>query len=1560
MDNNSVSFHHLRPLEPTIAEITTQFRQFAVRNAEPEGYLAFARSFRQIEGALEMVGEKAGACFAARLRQLCEDLGEQRLTATERLLAVARHASQALKTWFEGVAGGARDGIQPLLEDFVRLSEALGRKPDLRDLFFPDLRVRPPMPPKPTVLSETLKRAFYYHRAENHRKALAELAENREKGLEALSHGLSTVGRVQTDPDQWVYWWIGKAVADAALHGGIEFSPRLGEVLERLGQRLEQAAAEQTVADENLLRDSLFLLARSRPVTQDIEEVQRLYALNDGFALDRKEILPAAGTHQAALHEAMAAMESAKAAWLEFGQGNAHWYNRFSASLSQLKFRTPGDEGFKNLAQWLIDYALDLHLAEKACDDGLNLEMASALLVLEHSLMHGNPAATLGNDQFETLRRRLETILHSPAPEVRPDAAGDAPRVEFDAHEREMFHAVSREILSNLREAERELERFFRDSGQRAGLPALGPVLMQAEGAMTLLGFAKPAQLTAASRLLVGNFADAGGIPPQADTDLLAENLSSLIFFFQELQSGSPGDQDWLDALLERSSSLRLDPADSLGFPESLPVSTPPVPDSEAAMAAARQPVVEPEPLIGRDREAAAFSSGAIEQPSPAIQPDEPETEPARPAAAESGAPVIEPELLEVYLSEAGEILSLLPDQLEACQAESENRDVLVGIGRAFHTLKGSGRMVGLADLGEAAWIVERTLNRWLESRPSATPELLDFLRCALAALRAWVFRLAESGRVDVDYSELQARALALEADRDPAADVVRKSPAAAETADSASEPPMAVYAVNIGSGEPGAKARSANVPPPAEPDNPILDIFVEEALELFPPLGDALRSWRGHPQELGHARSMLRVLHTLKGSARLVGALQLGECVHRMESDIAAATTHVLEPTPDWFDRLEEHLDAVLEEFDSFALAAPGGSGATDRNGPDAAPADGTPGQNGAIPAPAIPSVRVQAGQLHHFALQSGEASIARIRMDTELRQLRQALKQLNETTGIMRDQLQELTIQAEQQLQSRLVETASREERFDPLEFDRYTRLQELTRMLAESTHDILLIQQDLYKNLARAEAVALSQARVTRDLQDRLTQIRLIPFARVADRFHRLVRHETRHLGKRAELKIHGDQIDLDVGFLDRIVPPLEHLLRNAVAHGLESPERRGALGKSEAGTIELRLTQEPAGLILRVGDDGAGIDFARVRAKAEALGLGTFDGPEPSREQLTRFLFASGFSTSERVSDIAGRGVGLDVVLNEVQVLGGRIELETRPGQGTTFALHIPIKQTMVRVLPVRAGGQLYALSTGMVERVGKFDAVELEDAARTGTIGWAGKEYRFYEMPRLAGDANARPLPAARFWVVFLNSGERRIAVVVDELLHTQEVVLKDPGPQVARLKGIQGATVLAGGQLVLLLDPVELAYKEDIRVAALPASRPRAAAVPVLMVVDDSITVRTVAQRFLTRQGFQVATAKDGIDALEQMQRTIPDLLLVDIEMPRMDGFDLTENVRNTPMLSHIPVIMISSRTADKHRQRALDIGVNAFLGKPYRDSELLGEIDRLLHPSAERAAAPQ
>lgn len=604
--------------------------------------------------------------------------------------------------------------------------------------------------------------------------------------------------------------------------------------------------------------------------------------------------------------------------------------------------------------------------------------------------------------------------------------------------------------------------------------------------------------------------------------------------------------------------------------------------------------------------------------------------------------------------------------------------------------------------------------------------------------------------------------------------------------------------------------------------------------------------------------------------------------------------------------------------------------------------------------------NLRVRADLVDRLVNEAGEISIARSRIEGEMRSLKDSLLDLTENVIRLRRQVREVEIQAETQIQARQAQATEHQADFDPLELDRFTHFQELTRMMAESVNDVATVQQNLLKNLDEANAAIVAQARLNRELQQELMSVRMVPFASQAERLQRLVRQTARELGKKVSLDIQGGQVELDRGVLDKMVAPLEHMLRNAVAHGVEGPETRTELGKPEAGAVLLKAAQQGNEIILTLSDDGSGLDLEKIRAKAESMGL-LNPGETVDNARLADFIFTPGFSTAGVVTQVAGRGVGMDVVRTEVSNLGGRVELQSEAGKGLTFRIYLPLTLAITQALIVRVGSQRYAVPSALIEQVQEISASSLETVRQAKEAVWMGNHYPYYFLPHLLGDKGAQPEPRRLSWVLYLRSGSQRTAVQVDELDGNQEIVVKNVGPQLARVVGIAGATVLGDGQVLLILNPVALAVSRATATPA-PALTPAVSGgtaapapatpgmegesgtvtLPTVMVVDDSLTVRKITSRLLTREGFHVVTAKDGVDALEKMIDTLPDVLLVDIEMPRMDGFDLTRNVRADERLKAIPIIMITSRTADKHRNYAFEIGVNNYLGKPYREDELL------------------
>ncbi len=718
--------------------------------------------------------------------------------------------------------------------------------------------------------------------------------------------------------------------------------------------------------------------------------------------------------------------------------------------------------------------------------------------------------------------------------------------------------------------------------------------------------------------------------------------------------------------------------------------------------------------------------------------------------------------------------------------------------------------------------------------------------------------------------------------------------------------------------------------------------------------IGNELRNWRERPTDVEISNQLRRLLHTLKGSARMAGAMSIGEIVHGLETRIEVSS----DITPAFLDEVEASYDRsamLIDKLRRFGnvdveepvvVAAAGDTSAAVAPAPTAAVRHELPAAPAEEPL-TRPSLRVRADLVDKLVNEAGEMAIARARIEGEMRTVKAALIDLTENVIRLRTQLREIEIQAESQMQSQFAEVQAHDANFDPLEFDRFTRFQELTRMMAESVNDVSTVQHNLLRNLDHADAALVAQSRLNRELSQALMSVRMVPFNSVAERLYRVVRQTAKELDKRANLDIRGGQTELDRSVLEAMTGPIEHLLRNAVAHGLESRSARAAAAKPEIGEIQLMLAQAGNEVLIEMSDDGAGLDLARIRAKAIERGLlGAEEEADDAR--IMGMIFQPGFSTAAEVTEVSGRGVGMDVVKNETANLGGRIEIASEPGRGARFRIYLPLTLTVTQAVLVRAGSHIYAIPSTMIEQVSEMKPEPLALIREQGGTDWLGNHYPWHYITRLLGDPGAMPQPARRHWLMLLKGGSQRIALEVDGLLGNEEVVVKNIGPQLARIVGIAGATVLADGEVGLIINPIALAGREALPLALTQTTVQRiseeavVAATPTVMVVDDSLTVRKITGRLLAREGYHVVTAKDGVDALEQLSEIVPDVMLVDIEMPRMDGFDLTRNVRADKRTRGVPIIMITSRIADKHRNYAMEIGVNHYLGKPYDEEELL------------------
>ncbi len=760
--------------------------------------------------------------------------------------------------------------------------------------------------------------------------------------------------------------------------------------------------------------------------------------------------------------------------------------------------------------------------------------------------------------------------------------------------------------------------------------------------------------------------------------------------------------------------------------------------------------------------------------------------------------------------------------------------------------------------------------------------------------------------------------------------------------------------------------------------DPELVDIFVEEGVDLLDHSDGLLAQLREAPDEREPLVGLQRDLHTLKGGARMAGIMAVGELGHVMESLLEAVVEQRSELGRDGirllergFDRLHAMITRVgarhaigmpqglIAEFDARVR----GENASTRSGFDAP-----------VPAPRIElkplsapistaldaedddigvrapqeQVRIRADLLDRLVNYAGEVAIYRARLEQQLGAFRGAMVEMEQTNLRLRDQLRRLDSETEAQIIARYQrESETADQTFDPLELDRFSTLQQLSRGLAESAADLTSLQVSMEDSTRQYETLLLQQSRVSSDLQQGLMRTRMVPFDALVPRLRRVVRQASADTGKQVQLKLDGAQGELDRNVLERMTAPLEHMLRNAVAHGLEAAQERRKANKPEEGTVRIAVRREGSEVVLEVSDDGAGLNRQAIRRRAEERNLIRSDAVLADSE-LDALIMEPGFSTADEVSRIAGRGVGMDVVASEVRQLGGTLDIASRIGEGTSFTLRLPQTLAVTQAVFVRIGDTSFAVPIASVRGVGRIAREELEKP--DASYAYGGEDYVLHDLGLLVGHAPARAEGQLQMPLLLIRAGDLRAAVSIDQVVGNREIVVKPVGPQVASVPGIFGATIMGDGSVVVILDVAPL-VRRQVTAPRVIAAEPAAVQhrVPLVMVVDDSVTMRKVTGRVLERHNFEVGTAKDGIDALERMAERVPDLMLLDIEMPRMDGYELATAMKADPRLRGVPIIMITSRTGEKHRQRAFELGVQRYLGKPYQEHELLRNVFELL-----------
>ncbi|MHA7917306.1 Hpt domain-containing protein [Alloalcanivorax xenomutans] len=902
-----------------------------------------------------------------------------------------------------------------------------------------------------------------------------------------------------------------------------------------------------------------------------------------------------------------------------------------------------------------------------------------------------------------------------------------------------------------------------------------------------------------------------------------------------------------------------------------------------------------------------------------------------------------DPELVGIFLEEAEDILHSCTESLERWIGEPENLLLVQALQRDLHTLKGGARMAELRELGDLGHEMETLYERLALGRVERQPAVFDLLhRC--------------HDRVAEMIDQVTARqALA------PARDLIQaihdylNDPSAFRLA-----APVSDVTPEAAQAKPVALAPSSGGGDSGGIDSDILDIFLEESEELGETIEATLTAWRDQPEDRQLNDQLKRALHTLKGGARLAGVAPLGDLSHDFEQFLERLDNQRRAPEEDDFLTMLGWLDAINQQRGQLRGQP------ADTRAPDTLPAPSAPTEPAAA-TPAAPQemVRVSAEVLEALVNLAGETSINRGRVEQSINDFVAHVSEIGATVTRLYEQLRRLDAETEAQILSNYQQGVDRGEfdaRFDPLEMDQYSELHQITKQLSESASDLLDLKNTLLERTRDSETLLLQQQRINTELQEKLMRTRMVPFSRLVPRLRRIIRQVSGEVGKKVEFEVINPEGELDRTLMERMVAPLEHMLRNAIDHGIESPRERREAGKNETGQVRLELTREGGEVVLTLADDGGGINTEAVRAKAVERGLIDADA-NPSDQDVHQFIFHAGFSTASQVTQLSGRGVGMDVVASEIKQLGGTVRIESHRGQGTRFVVRLPFTLAVNRALMVRANEDTYAIPLNQIEGIVRVSPFELLDYVENQNLvyRYAGQDYdlhylgRFvHDMPMPHPDVQSQPLP-----LLLIRSSDHAVALVVDSLVGSREVVVKSLGPQLTSVAGISGATILGDGSVVVILDIHSLIRAAQLRQPApltAPADQRDAAReqAPLVMVVDDSVTVRKVTGRLLERQGYRVVTAKDGLDAIAKLEDHTPDAMLLDIEMPRMDGFEVASHVRHDARLARVPIIMITSRTGEKHRDRAFDIGVNGYMGKPFQEGELLTTLGELLEESRE------
>lgn len=935
-----------------------------------------------------------------------------------------------------------------------------------------------------------------------------------------------------------------------------------------------------------------------------------------------------------------------------------------------------------------------------------------------------------------------------------------------------------------------------------------------------------------------------------------------------------------------------------------------------------------------------------------------------------------DPDVLDIFLDEAEELLGFIDQDLNTWSAEPGNTKALNNLMRHLHTLKGGANMLQAEHIGSIAHELESIYERIINHQMTVSQDLIDAIRLVQDDVAD---RLQMIRDEQVDYpAPYTISLLQFIADPNVKDQYVAASPSTTDVETAAlSSDAIVNDTASTGAGTEDTAEEIAK------------ETFAEEAEELIEEAQGLLRQWSDQRSNRSLLLQLQRISHSLKGGAKMVQISKVSDIAYELESAFEQFAVHnfnsnaydallasaftwlksaILEQNFQYFDTLKSNLSNI--QYVDVSAQLPEKLARTDlladQYTVEVVEGDGTepPSMLGewgedTQTEQSDEMIRISADLIEKMIDLSGENAINRSRIEMDLSQLGNTLTDMELAIQRLADQLRRMEGELESQIIAKHGDLDGRYEDFDPLEMDQYSSLNQLSKSLAESASDLVDFKSTLVEKIKDTEGILLQQSRIQAEIQEGLMRARLVPFSRLLPRLQRLVRQVSTTLNKPTELLVNNTEGELDRTILEKLVAPLEHMLRNALDHGIESTNQRVNQGKLAQGKIELDISRQGTDIVVAFRDDGQGIDADKIKAKAIELGLLKTE-QAMSNEDILQFIFHPGFSTAEKVTQISGRGVGLDVVQSGIKSLGGQVSVASELGKGSTFTIRVPTTVAVSDALMVKVGDQQFAVPLAQIDRIVHISPSALDEFFNSDQ-DYFQIDHQNYKLRYLAEFVAHQPSPklngVAHSLPVLLIKGNmgHTVALLVDQLIGSRsQIVMKPIGDQLASIGAISGATILGDGRVCLILDgqniarQIQASNRDDAKIEKRDPLH-RNDQRHLIMIVDDSVTVRKVTSRLLERHGYDVVTAKDGLDAIEQLENVKPDLMLLDIEMPRMDGFEVTGLVRHHEVHHDLPIIMITSRTGEKHRDRAFSLGVTHYMGKPFQEANLLENISAAL-----------